>query len=598
MEPHGWTVCGIAREVSGGKSSARAIAREALTRVRSYAAIQPQAWISRVKEEDVLAQAERVDRRVAAGEALPLAGVPVAVKDNIDVLGLETTAACPAFAYRPDQSAHVIERLTAAGALILGKTNLDQFATGLVGTRSPYGIPGCVFNREYVSGGSSSGSAVLVAAGVVPVALGSDTAGSGRVPAAFNNLVGFKPTRGRWSTRGLLPACRSLDCVTTLTTNAADAALVDSVLTHFDGEDPFSRRAPSQAPKVGKQFRLGVPRLTELRDLAPEDARSFAAAVARLQAVGAAVVEIDVTRLLAAARLLYGGPWVAERTAALEPFLESSPSAIHPVVHAIVQAGKGISAVEAFRGLYALQAYVRAAEEVWDRIDVLVLPTTPTIYRISEVLADPVALNARLGLYTNFVNLLDMSAIAVPAGFRENGTGIGVTLIGPAWSDAGLLDLAARYGDTLAELAIPKLDRETRATRIQLAVVGAHLSGMPLHWQLTSRSARLVSRTRTAPVYRLYAMTSQSPPKPALVYVAEEGAAIEVEVYELDVAAFGSFVSEVPPPLAIGTVTLADGSSVKGFVAEPRAIAGAQDITADGGWRAYLNRSAAVGVPS
>ena len=598
MELPGWSVCAIADEVSRGACSAQTVAQEALARARAYDKIQPQAWISRARDEDVLAQAERVDRRITAGESLPLAGVPVAVKDNIDVLGLETTAACPAFAYRPERSAPIIERLTAAGALIVGKTNLDQFATGLAGTRSPYGPLGCVFNREYVSGGSSSGSAVLVAAGVVPLGLGSDTAGSGRVPAAFNNLVGYKPTRGRWSTRGLVPACRSLDCITTLSANAADAARVDSVLTHFDREDLFARRTPPQIPTIGTQFRLGIPRVTELRDLAPEDAHCFAAAVARLQAIGADPVEIDVTFFLEAARLLYGGPWVAERTAVLEPLLERCPNAIHPVVHAIVQAGKGISAVEAFRGLYALHAFARVAEEVWDQIDVLVLPTTPTIYRISEVLAEPVALNARLGLYTNFVNLLDMSAIAVPAGFRASSTGVGVSLIGPAWCDASLLDLAARYEETLAEPSPPRLDLEMRPARVQLGVVGAHLSGMPLHWQLSSRAARLVQRTRTAPVYRLYAMTSQSPPKPALVHAGVDGAAIEVEVYELDVAAFGSFVNEVPPPLTIGTVTLADGSSIKGFLAEPRATVGALDITADGGWRAYLERSAAVGAAS
>jgi allophanate hydrolase len=546
----------------------------------------------------VLARAERIDRRVAAGESLPLAGVPVAVKDNIDVRGFETTAACPAFAYRPERSAPLIERLTAAGALIIGKTNLDQFATGLVGTRSPYGPLGCVFNREYVSGGSSSGSAVLVGAGVVPLALGSDTAGSGRVPAAFNNLVGFKPTRGRWSTRGLVPACRSLDCVTTLTANVADAARVDSVLTHFDREDPFARRTPPQTPVIAKQFRLGVPRATDLRDLAPEDARCFATAVAQLKDIGAELVEVDVSRLIEAAQLLYGGPWVAERTGILEALLERSPSAIHPVVRAIVQAGKGISAVEAFRGLYALQGYARAAEDLWEQVDLLVLPTTPTTYRISEVLAEPMALNARLGLYTNFVNLLDMSAIAVPAGFRASSTGVGVSLIGPAWCDASLLALAARYADTSTDPSPPQLDLEMRAARVQLCVVGAHLSGMPLHWQLTSRAACLVRRTRTAPLYRLYAMTSQSPPKPALIHAGVDGAAIEVEVYDLEVAAFGSFVSEVPPPLAIGTVTLADGSSIKGFVAEPRAIVGALDITADGGWRAYLERSTLVGAPT
>ncbi len=598
MAFHSWNVCAIAHEVNGGAISAQAVAQEALDRARAYDKIQPQAWISRATDDKVLAQAEHVDVRIAAGESLPLAGVPVAVKDNIDVKGFETTAACPVFAYRPERSAAVIERLQAAGAVILGKANLDQFATGLVGTRSPFGAPGCVFNREYVSGGSSSGSAVLVAAGVVPLALGSDTAGSGRVPAAFNNLVGLKPTRGRWSTRGLVPACRSLDCITTLTANAADAARVDAVLALFDREDPFARRRPSKTPQIGKEFRLGIPRASELRDLAPEDAGCFATAVHRVQGIGGTAVEIDVAPLLEAARLLYGGPWVAERTAVLEPLLAHSPGAIHPVVQAIVQAGKGICAADAFRGWYALQSYMRTAEEMWDQIDVLVLPTTPTIYRISEVLADPVALNARLGLYTNFVNLLDMSAIAVPAGFRSNDTGVGVSLIGPAWCDASLLELAVRYEQTRPEALSPNLDLQMREARVQLAVVGAHLSGMALHWQLSSRAARLVRRTRTAPVYRLYAMTTQAPPKPALVHAGDSGAPIEVEVYELDFAAFGSFVQEVPAPLAIGTVMLADGSSIKGFLAEPRAIVGALDITADGGWRAYLERSAAVGVPS
>ena len=583
----GSTVRAIAADVNARRASAVEVAREALERARAYDAVQPEAWISRFPEETVLERARLTDRRVAAGESLALAGVPVAVKDNIDVAGLETTAACPAFAYQPPASAQVIERLVAAGALILGKSNLDQFATGLNGTRSPYGRPGCVFNREYVSGGSSSGSAVLVAAGVVPLALGSDTAGSGRVPAAFNHLVGFKPTRGRWSSRGLLPACRSLDCITSLTRDAEDAALVDAVAAGFDRTDPYARRAPAMA-SLGGEFRLGVPPRAQLADLAPEDAAGFDAALARLRSAGGSTVEVDVAPLIEAARLLYGGPWVAERTLAVESLLAKNPGAIHPVVRAIVEAGRGISAVDTFRGLYALQGYARTAEELWERIDLLALPTTPTIYRISEMLAEPVALNARLGLYTNFVNLLDMSAIAVPAGFRANGTGIGVSLIGPAWSDARLLELAARYLRVASLPPPPELDRAPRSACVQLAVVGAHLAGMPLNWQLSSRGARLVRRTRTAPVYRLYAMAGQTPPKPALVHVATGGGAIELEVYELEVSAFGSFVAEVPPPLAIGTVTLEDGTSVHGFVAEPRALEGALDITASGGWRAYL----------
>ncbi len=578
----------IARMVSGGGGAAERVATETLARAAAYDEIQPEAWISRVPAAQVLAQARAVDQRVAAGESLPLAGVPLAVKDNIDVAALETTAACPAFAFPAQTSAHVVERLLAAGAVIVGKTNLDQFATGLVGTRSPYGSSGCVFNREYISGGSSSGSAVVVAAGVVPLALGSDTAGSGRVPAAFNNLVGFKPTRGRWSSRGMLPACRSLDCISVLTRDVEDAMLVDAVVAGFDRLDPYARRTPLSRPDIGSTFRFGVPRPEQLKDLSAQELRLYLDALPRLEASGGTAVEVDVAPLLEAARLLYGGPWVAERTAVLETLLNTQPAAIHPVVRAIVQGGKGVSGVDTFRGFYALQSYARAAEELWDSVEVLVLPTTPAIYRRAEVLAEPVALNANLGLYTNFVNLLDMTAISVPAGFRNNHTGFGVSLIAPAWADLSLLELAGRFMRAAVVPAPPELDRSPRPSRIKLAVVGAHLAGMPLHWQLTSRDARLVRSTRTARAYRLYAMAGQNPPKPALAHAGADGATIEVEIYELDVAAFGSFVAEVPAPLAIGTVMLEDGTTVKGFVAEPRALAGAQDITAFGGWRAYL----------
>jgi allophanate hydrolase len=584
----GTRVRAIAHDVNARLRSAEQVANETLKRVAAYQEIQPEAWISRVPDDELRARARQIDARVAAGESLPLAGVPFAVKDNIDVAGLQTTAACPPFAYQAASSAPVVERLLQAGALVVGKTNLDQFASGLVGTRSPYGSLGCVFNREYVSGGSSSGSAVLVGAGVVPLALGSDTAGSGRVPAAFNNLVGFKPTRGRWSTRGLVPACRSLDCITTLTLDAEDAACVDSVLAHFDPKDPYSRRAPLPTRALGEHWRLGVPAHESLRDLAPEDRNRFQEALQRLRGIGGVPVEVDVGPLLEAARLLYGGPWVAERTAILESLLDTNPTAIHPVVRAIVQAGRGVSGVDTFRGMYRLQEYARSAEEIWDRVDVLVMPTTPTIYRRSEVLAEPVALNAHLGVYTNFVNLLDMSAVSLPAGFRQNGTGVGVSLIAPAWSDGTLLGLATRYIQAGALPAAPELDVRPNPRRVQLAVVGAHLSGMPLHWQLTSREARFVRRTRTAEAYRLFAMTSDTPPRPALIHCGSGGKHIELEIYELDVAAFGSFVTEVRPPLAIGTVMLEDGTSVCGFVAEPRATVGALDITAHGGWRAYL----------
>jgi len=578
----------IAADVQAGRRTAETVAGEAIERIAAYDAVQAHAWIERPKAEAILARARAVDARIAAGEVLPLAGVPFAVKDNIDVAGVPTTAACPSFAYRPDASATVVARLEAAGAIMMGKTNLDQFATGLVGARSPYGAPECVFNRAYVSGGSSSGSAVSVGAGLVGFALGTDTAGSGRVPASFNNLIGLKPTKGRWSTTGLVPACRSIDCITVFAGDVAGAALVDSVAAGFDAADPYSRCDPGTAAAIPASFRFGLPRPEQQIFMGDAQAEAmFKAAVARVTAMGGTPVEVDIAPFLAAAQLLYAGPWVAERTAAVEALVKTNPGAIQPTVRAILQGGLAYSAVDTFKAMYQMQAYARAAEQMWASVDVLLLPTAPTIYRVAEVMAEPVALNANLGLYTNFVNLLDMSAVAVPAGFRENGTGFGVTLIGPAFADTALLDLARRYVEIAPMPEAPPLDLDGKPETVKVAVVGAHLAGMPLHWQLTSREARLVARTRTAPAYKLYAMANSTPPKPALVHVGE-GASIEVEVYELPVAAFGAFVVEVPPPLAIGTVTLEDGGQVKGFVAEPRALEGAQDITALGGWRAYI----------
>jgi allophanate hydrolase len=572
--------------VLAGRLSAVEAARAALGRAEAYDAVQPQAWILRLAAEAVMAAAEAVDARIAAGERPRLAGVPFAVKDNIDVAGAPTTAACPAFAFVASETARVVERLIADGAVLIGKTNLDQFATGLSGTRTPYGACAAVHNLAYISGGSSSGSAVAVAAGLVSFALGTDTAGSGRVPAALNGLVGLKPTRGRWSTRGLFPACRSLDCITVLARDAADAALVDDVASSFDAADPYSRRIPAAEPQA--RFRLGVPRAGQLNWLGDAESPAlFAKALRRLEAIGGEPAEIDIGPLLAAARLLYEGPWVAERTLAVGELLASNPSAIHPVVRAILEGGRGFSAVDAFRGAHELAELQRKAEVMWEGVDALVLPTTATTYRIAEMQAEPVALNANLGLYTNFVNLLDMAALALPAGFRANHTGFGVTLIGPAGADRRLLDLGLRYEAAGSAQPSPPRDETPAPAEVKLAVVGAHLAGMPLHWQLGSRGARLALRCRTAPVYRLYAMAT-SPPKPALIHVGEGGSALEVEVYALGLEAFGSFVAEVPPPLAIGTVTLEDGTEVKGFVAEPRAVDGARDVTAFGGWRAYI----------
>lgn len=574
----------IAAAVTSGQTSALAVIEDTLARLAAYDAHQPQVWISRAEPEALRAAARAVDARVAAGEHLPLAGVPYAAKDNIDVAGLETTAACPAFAYQPQRSATVIERLEAAGAICVGKTNLDQFATGLVGTRSPYGIPRNAYNRDYVSGGSSSGSAVAVAAGLVAFALGTDTAGSGRVPAAFNHLVGFKPSKGRWSTRGLVPACRTLDCITVFTDGPEDAAAVDAVLAGFDGEDAFSRPADN-VPLHGR--RIGVPRRDQRVFFGDTHAEFLYDRALAVLARDSAIIEIDITPLLEAARLLYGGPWVAERTAAIAPLLADNPLAIDPVVREVIAPGEAMLATELWNGIYRLAELQRHAQELWGEVDALAFPTTGTTYRVAELLEAPVALNSNLGLYTNFVNLLDMAAVAVPAGARDNGTGFGITLIGPAHSDRALIAFAQTYLASADLPPPPPLDLGDHMDTVKLAVVGAHLEGMPLHWQLTSRSATFVGSFTTAPNYRLYAMADSVPPKPALVH-SEDGAAIALEVYELDMASFGSFVAEVPPPLAIGTVTLADGSSVKGFVAEPRALAGAEDITHLGGWRAYI----------
>ncbi len=571
----------IAADVGAGRRSALDVIEDVLARLTRYDAVQDAVWIARFDAAALRAMAAAVDERIAQGEVLPLAGVPFAVKDNIDVVGLATTAACPAYAYAPDRSATVVERLIGAGAIPVGKTNLDQFATGLNGTRSPYGIPRNAYNRAWISGGSSSGSAVAVAAGLVAFALGTDTAGSGRVPAAFHHLVGLKPGKGRWSGRGLVPACRTLDCITVFAGLVDDALLVDQVVAGFDAEDAFSRPLADVARRAR---RIGVPRADQ-RNWFGDIESGFLYETA-LAGLDAEIVEIDMTPLSEAARLLYDGPWVAERTAAIGDLLRDDPEAIHPVVRGIVAQGHAYSAVDAFAGLYRLAELARLAEAIWAEIDLLLLPTAPTCYRVAEMLAAPVALNAHLGAYTNFVNLLDMAAIAVPAGAYASGVGFGVTLIGPAGTDRAL---AASAKALFPAASPPPLDLEGSMEKVKLAVVGAHLKDMPLHWQLTSREATFVGEAKTAPIYRLYAMADSVPPKPALVHDAG-GGAIALEVYELDMAAFGSFVAEVPPPLAIGTVTLEDGSLVKGFVAEPRAMANAEDITVLGGWRAYLAR--------
>lgn len=530
-------------------------------------------WIYRAPLDELLAS-------VPADRELPLFGIPFAVKDNIDVAGWPTSAGCPEFSYVAKEDAAVVARLRAAGAIPIGKTNLDQFATGLVGTRSPFGIPRCIFNDDYVSGGSSSGSAVAVAAGLVSFSLGTDTAGSGRVPAAFNNIVGIKPTRGLLSTRGVVPACRSLDCVSIFAGDVHNAHAVLEVARGFDQDDPFSRAA-QDGPVFGARLRIGVPAAAMLEFFGDaEAARLYAAACERMTALGHEIVEFDFAPFRDAARLLYAGPWVAERLAAIEPFMREYADAVHPVVREIVGGAAKFSAVDAFKASYELERMRRLAEAEWTKMDALVLPTTPTTYTVDEVLADPIRLNSNLGLYTNFVNLLNLCALAVPAGFRADGLPLGVTLMAPAFADDALAQLGAAF--------LNEPFRSTKTSAVDIAVVGAHLAGQPLNHQLTSRGGKLVKTGRTAADYRLFALAGTSPPKPGLVREPGfAGPGIEVEVWRLSAAAFGSLVEEVPAPLAIGTLVLEDGSSVKGFVCEPAGIAASRDITEFGGWRSY-----------
>jgi allophanate hydrolase len=537
-------------------------------------------WISLADRAQAITRAAAIDR------SLPLAGVPFAVKDNIDVEGMFTTAGCPSYAYRAVRSAPVVMKLLDAGAILIGKTNLDQFATGLVGTRSPYGACASVFDPRYISGGSSSGSAVAVAAGLCAFALGTDTAGSGRVPAAFNNLVGLKPTRGVLSTTGVVPACRSLDCVSIFATSAADAATVWRVAQGFDAEDPYSRTAHvggNAAPWLTGSFRFGTPGGDALEWFGDEQTPLlYEKAAERLEALGGVRVPIDFTPFRDAGALLYAGPWVAERFAAVGEFLASEPTDLHPVVGDIIRSSSNYSAADAYRASYRLEALKRDAAQQWAAMDVLLLPTAATIYTKDAIEADPVRLNTNLGYYTNFVNLMDLAAAAVPAGFRFDGLPFGVSLVGPAFSDAALIALGERFLEESADAP------QQAPGCISVAVVGAHLTGQPLNHQLTERGARLVKSCRTSAHYRLFALRDTTPPKPGLVRERDyAGPGIEVEVWAVPEDRFGSFVAAVAPPLAIGTVELETGEWVKGFVCEPLAVPGANDITHFGGWRRY-----------
>lgn len=525
-------------------------------------------------------------------DSLPLYGVPFAIKDNIDLAGIATTAACPAFAYVPQRSATIVEQLLTLGAVPLGKTNLDQFATGLNGSRSPYGAcPNSVL-PEYPSGGSSAGSSLAVALGVASFALGTDTAGSGRVPAALNNLVGLKATKGLISTAGVVPACRTLDCVTTFTATAGEASQLLALTAHLDPRDEYSRRNPlwndGSAFGALRPFRFGVPRSRDLEFFGcTEGPLLFAEAIEQLKALGGEAVELDLSPFLEAARLLYEGPWVAERYSVAGELMEHNPEAVLPVIRAVLAKAPAVSGVQTFRAQYRLQALKALCDKALEALDCVLTPTIGRPVTLAELEAEPVLRNSELGYYTNFMNLLDYAAVAVPSGVMGNGLPWGVTLFGRAFTDQYLLSVAAglqrQQGSTDLAPTAP-----ARHDRARLVVCGAHLDGLALNWQLKRRGARLVETTQSSPDYQLHALAGGPPFRPGMVRVKEGGVAIAVEVWELPSSELGSFLTGIPAPLGLGKVQLADGRWESGFICEACGLEGAVDISHFGGWRAYL----------
>ncbi len=559
-----------------------AAAQAALAADRAHG--DPALWITRVPDAAFLARAAELEAEGPLGR--PLWGVAVAVKDNIDVAGLPTTAGCPEYSYMPSRNATCVQRLLDAGAMVLGKTNLDQFATGLVGVRSPYGVPRNVFDASRVPGGSSSGSAVAVAAGIVPVALGTDTAGSGRVPAAFGNIVGLKPTIGSISASGMVPACRSIDTVSIFAGSVDTALAVAQAMAAYDAEDVYSRAAPFA--HLRKPAAAAAPRVARIAVEGPM-AAPYAAAAALFPGETA-----DISTFLAVARLLYDGPWVAERTAALREVVENRPGIVFPVTRKILEGGLARKTVDAFDAFHLLAKARRVAAELFRTCDALLLPTTQPCPTLAEVAADPIGVNSRLGTWTNFVNLCDLAAIAVPAGIGADGLPFGVTLVGPAWSEgrlAALADMihrqfAVTVGATGAALPPAAAPAALAADETALFCIGAHMSGLPLNGQVTALGGRLLRVAQTAPQYRLHALGN----RPGMVRAAD-GAAIAGEVWALPTASIGALLAQVPPPLGFGQVTL-DGGPCLGFLTEAAGVADAPDITRFGGWRAWLAAAA------
>lgn len=555
------------------------------------------AWIYVATDEQIETQLQMIEK--VACEKLPLYGIPFAIKDNIDVKGWVTTAACPAYAYVASKTATSVQKLLDAGAILIGKTNLDQFATGLVGTRSPYGAVPNSFDPDFVSGGSSSGSASVVARGLVVFSLGTDTAGSGRVPAGFNNIVGMKPTPGLVSTSGVLPACKTLDCISIFALTAVDADLILSVIksTAVDiRNEPQFHSAKPGVSKFPENLRIGIPDKCEFfGNKSYED--SFFKSLSNINKLGLHQLEIEFEPFVQVASLLYQGPWVAERYTVIADLLAAQPKAVDATVKKVIEMGTRYTAADAYQALYRLKDLEVECNRVWQTCDVLMVPTAPTHPGIEDVMKEPVTRNSELGFYTNFVNLLGYSAIAVPAGFTKRGMPFGVTFIAPGGYDDALLQLASLWqiqNDNFLGARLGKLPetefkiREKVPAFVTLAVVGAHLQDMPLHWQLVDRNCRLLKKTSTSKNYRLYALANTKPPKPGLVRVNQSGMKIELEVYQMPLHEVGSFLELIPAPLGLGNVELEDGSWVKGFICEPWAIGSATDISLLGGWRSYI----------
>lgn len=558
------------------------------------------AWISIASRQHIQDQIEQLQNAIldasSSSDEFPLYGIPFAVKDNIDVADFVSTAACQALTTKASKDATLIQRLKQAGAIVVGKTNLDQFATGLVGTRSPYGAVHNTFDADYVSGGSSSGSASVVARGLVPFSLGTDTAGSGRIPAGFNNIVGLKPTKGRFSNNGLLPACKSLDCISIFALTVKDAEYVANLAEGYDEQDSYSRHHPNTAPaQFSKQPVFAIP--SHLEFFGDHQAKqAFKTAVAKLKSLDVSIKEIDFTPFKTLALQLYQSAWVAERTAALTPYLTEHHAYFDPTVRQIVQQGHQYSAVDAYQAEYLKQDLARQIQSILAEVDALFLPTSPTIYTIEQIKKDPIQYNSHFGTYTNFTNLADLSALALPAGFREDGLPHGITLIANAWHDQALVHFGKYWQNhlnlTLGATHQPLKKQPTISPpskhHVRIAVVGAHLTGMPLNAQLTERQAVLIETTQTSPTYSLYALKGTTPPKPGLARDEINGQQIIVELWDIPLARFGEFVVEIPTPLGIGNIELTDGRWVKGFICEPYGLQHAEDISHFGGWRAYI----------